>query len=76
MLAETDDSYFKVTKVQGVFGWYAHEGEDELFLILKGNLRIELESRAVELTEGGMFLVLKGVRHNPVARLECHLMII
>ncbi len=76
VVAEVDDSYVKVAKVQGVFGWHAHEGEDELFLILKGHLRIDMESSTVELSEGDMFIVPKGVRHNPVAEHECHLMLI
>ena len=53
VIAEVDDSYVKVAKVKGVFGWHAHTDEDELFLILAGHLRIELEDGAVELDEGG-----------------------
>lgn len=48
----------------------------ELFLILKGNLRIEMETGTVALNEGEMFVVPKGVRHNPVAEQECHIMLI
>ena len=76
VIAEVDDSYIKVAKVQGTFGWHAHAGEDELFLILKGRLRIEMEQGPVELGAGEIFVVPKGVRHNPVAEEECHLMLI
>jgi mannose-6-phosphate isomerase-like protein (cupin superfamily) len=76
VVAEVDDAYVKVAKVQGVFGWHSHTGEDELFLVLKGNLRIEMEGGAVELAEGELFVVPKGVRHNPVAHDECHVMLI
>ncbi len=76
VIAEVDDSYIKVAKVQGSFGWHAHAHEDELFLILKGRLRIELEQGAVELGAGEIFVVPKGTRHNPVAEEECHLMLI
>jgi mannose-6-phosphate isomerase-like protein (cupin superfamily) len=76
VVAEVDESYVKVAKVHGSLAWHSHENEDELFLILKGHLRIELESGAVELTEGEMFVVPKGVRHNPVAEQECLLMLI
>ncbi|MGH8173032.1 MAG: cupin domain-containing protein [Rhodanobacteraceae bacterium] len=76
VIAEVDDSYIKVAKVQGVFGWHAHADEDELFLILKGMLRIEMETGAVELGEGEIYVVPKGVRHNPVAKDECLLMLI
>ncbi len=73
---ELEDSYVKVAKVLGTFGWHSHDDEDELFLILSGCLRIELDTGAVELAEGEMFVVPKGVRHNPVAEQECCLMLI
>jgi mannose-6-phosphate isomerase-like protein (cupin superfamily) len=62
---------------QGELAWHKHEDEDELSLVLKGQLRIEMETgNSVELGEGQMFVVPKGVRHNPVAREECHVMLI
>ena len=76
VIAEVDDAYIKVAKVHGSLAWHSHENEDELFLVLKGHLRIEMESGSVELKEGEMFVVPKGVRHNPVAEQECHLMLI
>lgn len=76
VVAELDDSYVKVAKVQGSLAWHSHENEDELFFILKGHLRIEMEAGNVELDEGEMFVVPKGVRHNPVAEQECLLMLV
>lgn len=76
VVGELDDSYVKVARVHGTFGWHDHENEDELFFILKGRLRIEMEGGAVEIGEGQMFVVPKGVRHNPVAEQECLLMLI
>lgn len=76
VIAEVDDAYIKVAKVQGSLAWHSHENEDELFLVLKGHLRIEMESGPVELSEGEMYVVPKGVRHNPVAERECHVMLI
>lgn len=76
IIGELDDSYVKVAKVQGTFGWHAHRDEDELFFILKGSLRIDLEDGPVEIAEGQCFVVPKGVRHNPSAAQECHLMLI
>ena len=76
VVAEVDDSYIKVAKVQGTLTWHSHENEDEMFFILKGSLRIEMEDRTVELHEGDAFVVPKGVRHNPVAEQECHVMLI
>jgi mannose-6-phosphate isomerase-like protein (cupin superfamily) len=77
VVGEVDDSYIKVAKVYGSLCWHSHDEEDELFLVLQGHLRIELEhAAAVELDEGEMFVVPKGVRHNPVAEQECLLMLI
>ena len=77
IVAELDDSYVKVAKIQGTFVWHSHDDEDELFFILKGRLRIEMENEtAVDLTEGEAFVVPKGVRHMPVAPEECLVMLI
>lgn len=76
VVAELDDSYVKVAKVQGTLAWHSHEDEDELFYILKGTLTIEMEDRTVVLNQGDTFVVPKGVRHNPIAEQECHLMLI
>lgn len=76
VLAEVDDAYVKVAKVQGCLAWHSHPDEDELFLVLKGHLRIEMEDQSVTLGEGEMFVVPKGVRHNPVAEEECLLLLV
>lgn len=76
VLAEVDDVYVKVARVHGTLAWHSHADEDELFYVLGGALRIELEDGVVELGEGQMCVVPKGVRHNPVAEQECHLLLI
>lgn len=76
VVAEIDDAYVKVARVHGSLAWHSHDDEDELFLVLKGRLRIEMEDAAVDLSEGELYVVPKGVRHNPVAEEECHLLLI
>lgn len=76
VVAELDESYVKVAKVKGILAWHSHEFEDELFYILKGVLKIEMEDRTVVLGEGETFVVPKGVRHNPIADEECLIMLI
>ena len=76
VIAEVDDAYIKVAKAKGTLAWHSHDNEDELFLVLKGTLKIEMEERTVELNEGELFVVPKGVRHNPIADEECHIMLI
>jgi mannose-6-phosphate isomerase-like protein (cupin superfamily) len=55
--AEVDDSYRKVAKARDSLAWHSLENEDELFLILKGHLRVELEHGAVDFDEGDVFEV-------------------
>jgi mannose-6-phosphate isomerase-like protein (cupin superfamily) len=76
VIAELDDNYVKIAKVHGELDWHSHDGEDELFYVLSGTLRIELEHDAVEIGPGELYVVPKGVRHHPVAREECTLMLI
>lgn len=76
VVGEVDDAYVKVAKVQGSLAWHSHDNEDELFFILKGRLRIEMDQGCVELREGELFVVPKGIRHNPVAEQECHILLI
>jgi mannose-6-phosphate isomerase-like protein (cupin superfamily) len=76
IVGEVDDAYVKVAKLKGVLTWHTHEREDEMFLVLKGRLRIETQHETVELREGEMFVVPKGMRHNPVAEEECHVLLI
>jgi len=77
VVARVNDQYVKVAKVRGVLAWHAHAGEDELFLILKGQLRIEYRDRpAVELAAGSLHVVPRGVEHNPVADEECLLALV
>ena len=73
VVARVGDQFVKVAKVLGEFVWHAHEHEDELFLILRGSLRIQFEDGEVTLGAGDVFVVPAGVRHNPVAEEECWL---
>lgn len=76
IIAEVDDAYIKVARVHGTLAWHTHEDEDELFMVLKGHLRIEMDTGAVELGEGQLFVMPKGARHNPVAEEECLLLLV
>lgn len=72
IVARVNDQYVKVAKLQGSLVWHTHDAEDELFLVLKGRLRIEYQDRAtVSLDAGSIHVVPRGVAHNPVAESEC-----
>ena len=76
VIAELDEHFVKVAKFNGTLCWHAHEDEDELFYVLSGRLRIELRDRKVELGPGELFVVPKGVEHNPVTDEECLVMLV
>jgi mannose-6-phosphate isomerase-like protein (cupin superfamily) len=72
LVGALNGQHVKLVKLQGAFIWHRHEEEDELFLVLKGTLKIELEHGVVELNEGEFFIVPRGVVHRPVADEEVH----
>jgi mannose-6-phosphate isomerase-like protein (cupin superfamily) len=76
VIAAFDDHYVKVAKIHGAFGWHSHADEDELFLIVRGSMRIELETGTVTLNEGELHVVPKGARHAPIADEECLILLI
>jgi mannose-6-phosphate isomerase-like protein (cupin superfamily) len=65
-----------VVKVKGEFVWHAHPETDDFFLVLKGNLVIQLRDGEVRLGPGDLYVVPKGVEHRPVAEDEAHLLVI
>jgi mannose-6-phosphate isomerase-like protein (cupin superfamily) len=65
-----------VVKVKGEFIWHQHDDTDDLFLVLRGHLTIEMRDCSVSLGPGELFVVPKGVEHRPVAREEVHLLLI
>ncbi len=75
IVAEVNESFVKVAKIKGEFPWHSHEHEDEMFMVLDGEMRIELEEHTVSLKVGEVFVVPKGVRHQPVAEGECLIML-
>lgn len=76
VIAEMNDYQFKLAKFEGEFVWHDHAHTDEVFLVLKGRMGIEMHERTVHLSEGEMFVVPKGVRHKPFAPHECHVLLI
>ena len=65
-----------VVKVKGEFNWHKHDDTDDFFLVLKGNLTIQLQDGAVHLGPGEMYVVPKGVEHCPLASEEAHILLI
>ena len=76
IVADLNDSHVKLAKVQGEFVWHHHADEDELFIVGRGQLTIELRDGAVTLGPGELVVIPKGVEHRPVAAAEVQLMLI
>jgi mannose-6-phosphate isomerase-like protein (cupin superfamily) len=71
-----NDYKLVVVKVHGEFVWHQHEDTDDFFLVLQGRVTIQLRDRNVELAEGEMFVVPRGVEHCPKADAEAHVLLI
>ena len=76
IVAEMNDYQFKAVKLRGAFVWHDHKETDEVFLVIKGEMEIELRERTVTLREGEMFVIPKGVEHITRAAHECHALVI
>ena len=76
IIADLNDCHVKLAKVQGEFVWHQHADEDELFIVVRGRLTIELRDGEVTLVPGELVVIPKGVEHRPVATDEVELMLI
>jgi mannose-6-phosphate isomerase-like protein (cupin superfamily) len=76
IVAELNENHLKIAKVQGEFVWHSHADEDELFLVVRGRLTIHLRDRSLQLGEGDLCVVPRGVEHLPVAEQEAHILLI
>jgi mannose-6-phosphate isomerase-like protein (cupin superfamily) len=76
IVGELNDSHVKLVKVKGEFTWHHHDNEDELFLVVKGRLVIQLRDCDIALDEGEFVIIPKGVEHKPVAEEEAHILLL
>ena len=75
VIGELNGQLVKIVKFQGEFVWHHHDREDELFLVIKGRLRMDFSDRSVYLDEGELIIVPRGVEHRPVAEEEVHVLL-
>ena len=75
IVGELNEQHVKLAKLKGDFIWHKHEVEDELFLVIKGTLKMELRDRTIEINEGEFLIVPHGVEHKPVADDEVHILL-
>jgi mannose-6-phosphate isomerase-like protein (cupin superfamily) len=75
IVAELNGQYVKLAKIKGEFVWHSHADEDELFMVLKGQLKIEFRDRKLILDKGEIAVIPKGVEHRPVAEDEVSILL-
>ena len=75
VIAGVNESYVKIAKLKGEFVWHDHEFEDEMFLIVKGELIIKLRDKDLILKENDFYVIPKKTEHFPVAEKECWVML-
>lgn len=76
IVGELNDCYVKLAKLKGEFVWHHHQAEDEMFLVVKGTLRLRLRDRDLFVSEGEFVIVPRGVEHLPVAEDEVHVLLL
>ena len=75
ILGEINDSYVKAVKLKGEFVWHHHDREDEMFLVVKGLLRMKFRDREERIGPGEFIIVPHGVEHLPIADEETHILL-
>lgn len=75
IVGEVNDCAVKLAKLQGEFVWHSHVHEDEMFLVIRGSLRMKLRERELVVNEGEFVIIPRGVEHCPVADEEVHVML-
>ena len=76
VIAEMNNYQFKLVKIKGEFIKHHHPDTDEVFIVIKGSMKIEFNTEILEVNEGEMIVVPKGVDHKPSAENECHVMLV
>ena len=76
VIGAVNDLHVKLAKLEGEFVWHSHEAEDELFLVLKGTLRMQFRDREVVIRPGELIVVPHGTEHRPVADDEVHVLLL
>ena len=76
VIAEMNNYQFKLVRIKGDFIWHNHPDTDETFIVIQGNMKIQLKNSIVEIGEGEMIIVPKGVNHKPIAEDECLVMLV
>ena len=75
IIGELNGQQIKAAKLKGEFVFHHHDDEDEMFLVLEGNLKMVLEDKTIDISPGEFIIIPKGVTHKPIAEEEVHLLL-
>ena len=75
IVGELNGQWVKLAKLKGEFVWHHHQAEDEMFLVVQGQLKMQLRDREIHLQAGEFLIVPRGVEHKPVADQEVQVML-
>jgi mannose-6-phosphate isomerase-like protein (cupin superfamily) len=76
VIGEVNECHVKAVKLKGEFVWHHHEHEDELFLVVKGTLRMKFLDHEALVREGEFVIVPRGIEHLPIADDEVHIVLL
>jgi len=76
LVAQMNDYHFKLVRMKREFIWHSHPETDEVFIVIDGQLQIELRDETLSLSKGEMAVIPRGVEHKPSCREECKLLLI
>lgn len=76
IIAELNDNYIKLARLQGEFVWHKHDEEDEMFVVVEGTLMMDFRDKTIAVNEGEILVVPKGVEHRPWTKDEVKVMLV
>ena len=76
VVGDINDMHVKLVKLKGEFVWHRHDVEDELFLVIKGNLTMRFRDRTISVQVGEFIIVPHGIEHQPFAAEECEVLLL
>lgn len=76
IVAQMNDYQFKLVRAKRDFIWHSHPETDEVFVVIDGEMQIDLRDKTLQLKKGEMVVIPKGVEHKPLWRQECQILLI
>ena len=76
IIAQMNNYHFKLVRMNREFVWHKHPETDEVFMVIDGNLQIDLRDERLQLNKGEMVVIPKGVEHKPASTQECRILLI